>query len=69
MKSLASLKVCVCIHVTGCLTGGVQVKFYYEIGETVRFSCTGGAKLAGPPLLKCLDSGHWSGGVPRCRHL
>ena len=45
------------------------MKFYYEIGETVRFSCTGGAKLAGPPLLKCLDSGHWSGGVPRCRHL
>ena len=37
------------------------MKFYYEIGETVRFTCTGGTKLAGPPLLKCLDSGHWSG--------
>ena len=46
-----------------------QVKFYYEIGETVRFSCQSGQALSGPPLLKCLETGHWSGGVPACRPL
>ena len=46
-----------------------QVKFYYEIGETVRFSCESGQALSGPPLLKCLETGHWSGGVPACRPL
>ena len=46
-----------------------QVKFYYEIGETVRFSCRSGKALSGPPLLKCLDNGHWSGGLPACRPL
>ena len=55
----------------GTTKGGLidKVKFYYEIGETVRFSCTVGLELVGPPLLKCLESGTWSGGVPGCEDL
>jgi len=52
----------------GTTSGGIidKVKFYYEIGETVRFSCSPGHELSGPALIKCLDSGQWSGGVPQC---
>ena len=46
-----------------------RVNFYYEIGETVRFSCEAGKELAGAPLLKCLETGNWSGGVPGCKEL
>ena len=62
--------------VTACTYPGTQpganiqvVKFYYNTGETVRFSCQPGLELVGPPLLKCLDNGHWSGGGPSCRQL
>ena len=62
--------------VTACTYPGTSpganidvVKFYYSLGETVRFTCGPGLQLEGPPLLKCLDSGHWSGGVPACSQL
>lgn len=62
--------------VTACTYPGTSsganidvVKFYYSTGETVRFSCGPGLELVGPPLLKCLDTGHWSGGVPACSQL
>ena len=62
--------------VTACTYPGVpkggyidKIQFYYHIGDTVRFSCEMGRQLGGPPLLKCLEMGTWSGGVPSCEEV
>ncbi|XP_035217314.1 sushi, von Willebrand factor type A, EGF and pentraxin domain-containing protein 1-like isoform X1 [Stegodyphus dumicola] len=43
-----------------------NVKFYYEISETIVFGCKDGYKIQGRNVLQCLDEGRWSGTVPTC---
>lgn len=43
-----------------------NVKFYYEISETIVFGCKDGYKIQGRTVLQCLDGGRWSGTVPTC---
>ncbi|KAF8794979.1 Locomotion-related protein Hikaru genki like protein [Argiope bruennichi] len=43
-----------------------NVKFYYEISETITFGCKSGYKIQGRTVLQCLDGGRWSGTVPTC---
>lgn len=42
------------------------VKFYYQIGENITFSCDEGLELRGAAMLKCLRSGKWSSAIPTC---
>lgn len=43
-----------------------NVKFYYDIAETIVFGCKDGYKIQGRTVLQCLDGGRWSGTVPAC---
>ena len=42
------------------------VKFYYNIGETITFTCDEGLELRGAPMLRCLRNGKWSNAIPTC---
>jgi len=42
------------------------VKFYYQIGENITFSCDEGLVLRGAAMLKCMKSGKWSNAIPTC---
>lgn len=42
------------------------VKFYYQVGENVTFTCDEGLELKGAPMLKCLKTGKWSSSIPTC---
>nr|XP_042910927.1 sushi, von Willebrand factor type A, EGF and pentraxin domain-containing protein 1 [Parasteatoda tepidariorum] len=46
-----------------------NVKFYYQISETVIFGCKEGYKIQGRTVLQCMDVGRWSGSVPTCHPL
>ncbi|XP_054715425.1 sushi, von Willebrand factor type A, EGF and pentraxin domain-containing protein 1-like [Uloborus diversus] len=46
-----------------------NVKFYYEISETIVFGCKDGYKIQGRTVLQCLDGGRWSGTIPTCHPL
>ncbi|XP_014258644.1 CUB and sushi domain-containing protein 3 isoform X2 [Cimex lectularius] len=43
-----------------------SVKFYYQIGETVSFTCDDGLKMTGAGMLRCLKSAKWSAAIPTC---
>ncbi|XP_023325982.1 complement receptor type 2 isoform X2 [Eurytemora carolleeae] len=42
------------------------VRFYYKVGETAEFFCNPGLVINGTKMIKCLDSGNWSGSFPSC---
>ena len=53
----------------GSVVGGrlrAPVKFFYRVGETVAFECTGGRKARGSKRIECLETGMWSASVPLC---
>ncbi len=54
----------------GCFINGcwqvTEVRFYYPVGATVRYSCAPGLSLNGAPMLECLGTGVWSSSVPTC---
>lgn len=43
-----------------------SVKFYYSIGETIKFTCEEDLVLQGSEELHCLSSGKWSNTIPAC---
>ncbi|XP_039298453.1 sushi, von Willebrand factor type A, EGF and pentraxin domain-containing protein 1 isoform X2 [Nilaparvata lugens] len=43
-----------------------SVKFYYQIGETVTFTCDNGLVMQGAAMLRCLRNGKWSNTIPTC---
>ncbi|KAL1115089.1 hypothetical protein AAG570_007120 [Ranatra chinensis] len=43
-----------------------SVKFYYQIGETVSFTCDAGLVMHGASMLRCLRTGKWSNTIPTC---
>lgn len=43
-----------------------SVKFYYQINETVTFTCDDGLVMQGASMLKCQHNGKWSNAVPTC---
>uniref|UniRef100_A0A1B6MNE1 Sushi, von Willebrand factor type A, EGF and pentraxin domain-containing protein 1 n=3 Tax=Cicadellinae TaxID=33370 RepID=A0A1B6MNE1_9HEMI len=43
-----------------------SVKFYYQINETVTFTCDDGLIMQGASMLKCQHNGKWSNAVPTC---
>ncbi|XP_075238047.1 hig-anchoring scaffold protein isoform X3 [Lycorma delicatula] len=43
-----------------------SVKFYYQIGETVTFTCDEGLVMQGAAMLRCLRNGKWSNAIPTC---
>uniref|UniRef100_A0A1B6DCY4 Sushi, von Willebrand factor type A, EGF and pentraxin domain-containing protein 1 n=2 Tax=Clastoptera arizonana TaxID=38151 RepID=A0A1B6DCY4_9HEMI len=43
-----------------------SVKFYYQINETVTFTCDEGLVMQGASMLKCQHNGKWSNAVPTC---
>ncbi|XP_027195567.2 sushi, von Willebrand factor type A, EGF and pentraxin domain-containing protein 1-like isoform X1 [Dermatophagoides pteronyssinus] len=43
-----------------------EVKFFYEVNETINFECYEGTKLKGNRSIKCISSGRWSGPIPEC---
>lgn len=42
------------------------VKFYYQIGESVAFTCDSGLNMMGASMLRCLKTGKWSAAIPTC---
>ncbi|KAL0277452.1 UNVERIFIED_CONTAM: hypothetical protein PYX00_004721 [Menopon gallinae] len=44
------------------------VKFYYQIGENITFTCDEGLELQGPTMLKCMKTGKWSSAIPTCAY-
>ncbi|XP_054274318.1 uncharacterized protein LOC128994090 isoform X3 [Macrosteles quadrilineatus] len=43
-----------------------SVKFYYQINETVTFTCDDGLVMQGAAMLRCQHNGKWSNAVPTC---
>lgn len=43
-----------------------SVKFYYSIGETIKFTCEESLILQGSAELHCLSNGKWSNSIPAC---
>lgn len=43
-----------------------EVKFFYEINETITFECYDGSQLKGNKMIKCISSSRWSGSIPEC---
>lgn len=43
-----------------------EVKFFYEINETIKFECFEGTMLRGNAIIKCIASGRWNGPIPDC---
>ena len=46
-----------------------EIKFFYSLNETVKFSCADGFRMDGNHTIKCVDSGRWSGPIPHCEPL
>lgn len=43
-----------------------SVKFYYQVNETVTFTCDEGLVMHGAAMLRCQHNGKWSNAVPTC---
>ena len=43
-----------------------EVKFFYEVNETINFECYEGTRVKGNRSIKCISSGRWSGPIPEC---
>lgn len=43
-----------------------NVKFYYNVGEIITFSCDAGLELRGTKMIRCLKNGKWSNAIPTC---
>ncbi|OXA56007.1 sushi, von Willebrand factor type A, EGF and pentraxin domain-containing protein 1 isoform X2 [Folsomia candida] len=52
--------------ILGSLSPSSQIKFYYDVGETVEFECQSGYELQGSKMLVCHKSGKWTSQVPTC---
>lgn len=44
-----------------------DIKFHYEINETIEFDCVDGYEMRGNSRIKCIDKGQWSGSIPSCQ--
>lgn len=43
-----------------------NVKFYYNIGEVITFSCDTDLELKGTKMIRCMKNGKWSAAIPTC---
>lgn len=73
MGYLKILNKIICLGVQACAYPGTaisgrmsSVKFYYQINETVTFTCDEGLVMQGAAMLKCQHNGKWSNAVPTC---
>ncbi|KAF4525716.1 hypothetical protein B566_EDAN011893 [Ephemera danica] len=59
-----------CSYPGTTINGRIEtVKFYYQLGETVKFSCDPGHELRGPEMLECVSRKNrlmWSSAIPTC---
>ncbi|KAF6197720.1 hypothetical protein GE061_008686 [Apolygus lucorum] len=56
-----------CAYPGTVISGSISsVKFYYQIGETVEFSCDEGKKIVGASKIRCLKTAKWSSAMPSC---
>ncbi|KAK7593077.1 hypothetical protein V9T40_007829 [Parthenolecanium corni] len=65
----AQMPVCIqaCSYPGTVISGSMSsVKFYYSIGETIRFTCEEDLVLQGSAELHCLSNGKWSNTIPAC---
>ena len=46
--------------------GSVKLRGH-SYGDLVQFECNSGYRMEGGGVLKCLETGHWSGRMPKCR--
>ena len=45
--------------------GSVKLRSH-SYGDVVQFECNSGYRMEGGGVLKCLETGHWSGQMPEC---
>lgn len=49
--------------------GSFVVGYDYNVHSTIEYHCDAGHLLRGEAILKCMDSGEWSGDAPVCEYI
>ena len=67
LKFLAAQVVCAAPKIpSNSIPSTASTAAYYNVGNTIRFSCRPGFKMVGSSLMRCTEHGQWSSDPPTC---